>query len=407
MTPLDMQLEATLAKRRKIAKIRRLVVNPEGTIDFSSNDFLGLAYSQLLRDEFLQELHSMKYILGSTGSRLLDGNSKYVEDLEHKIAQFHKAEAALIFNSGFDANSGLFSTLPQKGDIIIYDELVHASVHEGMRMSRASHRLPFKHSDIDDLKRILEKVVPMRDKNVFIAVETVYSMDGDVAPLQDIVDLLKYYWPHRDNGYLVVDEAHGTGVYGKHGRGVVNQLGLEKDVFARLHTFSKALASNGAVILGSKTLREYLINYARPLIYSTFMPYSSLALIKCAYSILGSGQTEPIQDHLKIIIQRFRDTIRLPVGTLLASSSPIQGVVLNGNEAVRALAGYLNRKGFIVKPICSPTVPKGQERVRICLHGHNTLEQVDSLVASINMFFDESDNPIVMSSENTIVASRL
>ncbi|ORZ15328.1 pyridoxal phosphate-dependent transferase [Absidia repens] len=387
MNQLTQQMDVTLTKRRDIAKLRRLVVNPIDNIDFSSNDFLGLSYSQTMRQDFLNELQSMPHILGSTGSRLLDGNSQYAQDLEQRIADFHGAPTALIFNSGFDANAGLFSTVPQKGDIILYDALVHASVHEGMRISRAAHRIPFAHSDVVDLGAKLEAIKDTK-QNVFVAVETVYSMDGDVAPLNEIIQLLRTYWPNEENGFLIVDEAHATGVYGDHGRGLVSQLGLENMVFARLHTFSKALASNGAVILGSETLRQYLINYARPLIYSTFMSFSSLALIQTAYKQLESEETKKTQEHLHIITRRFRNSICLPMGNLLPSNSPIQGVVLNGNAPVRALATYLNQRGFIVKPICSPTVPKGQERVRICLHGHNTISQVDDLVQSIHAFFD-------------------
>ncbi|KAI8138926.1 pyridoxal phosphate-dependent transferase [Fennellomyces sp. T-0311] len=400
MGRLEDQLASTLKKRQQIAKRRQLVVNPASSIDFSSNDFLGLAQNRVLRQRYLNELHSLDTVLGSTGSRLLDGNSQYALDLEHQIAQFHNAETALLFNSGFDANTGLFNTLPQKGDVVIYDELVHASVHEGMRTCRAGRLISFKHSDVADLDRVLSEVYPT-DKNVFVAVETVYSMDGDVAPLVEIVQLLKKYWPQRENGYIVVDEAHATGVYGENGRGVICQLGLEKEIFARLHTFGKSLASNGAAILGSTILRNYLINYARPLIYSTFMSFGSLASIKSAYDILESGETQPIQQHLHNITRQFRDTIRLPIGTLLPSSSPIQGIVLNGNAPVRALAGYLNKRGFIVKPICSPTVPKGQERVRICLHGHNSAEQVESLVNSVHEFFKIEKN----SGESSIPAS--
>lgn len=204
---LESQLEATLLKRRQISKMRRLVVNPTNAIDFSSNDFLGLSHSELFRSSYLTELNNMPSILGSTGSRLLDGNSSYCENLEKRIASFHKSPSALIFNSGFDANAGLFSTVPQRGDVILYDELIHASVHEGMRMSRAGKRIPFLHSNVEDFERILLSVIKeMPGKNVFVAVESVYSMDGDVAPLNELVQVLKKYWPNKENGYLIVDE---------------------------------------------------------------------------------------------------------------------------------------------------------------------------------------------------------
>ncbi|KAG1446574.1 hypothetical protein G6F46_011851 [Rhizopus delemar] len=385
---LQDQLKATLEKRRHISKLRKLVVNPIDAVDFSSNDFLGLSHSSIFREKYLCELSLLPTILGSTGSRLLDGNSVFTEDLEKRIAGFHKSESALIFNSGFDANASLFSTLPQHGDIILYDELIHASVHEGMRVSRAAKKIPFLHSNVEDFERVLSEVAKQYpEKNIFIAVETVYSMDGDIAPLTEIVSVLRKYWPNKENGYIIVDEAHSTGVYGELGRGIVCELGLEDEVFARLHTFGKALASTGAAVLGSYVLREYLINYARPLIYSTFMPFNCLVSIKCAYDMLENGQTISIQEHLHNITKRFRETVRLPVGTLLPSSSPIQGIVLSGNAPVRALSSYLNSKRFIVKPICSPTVPKGQERVRICLHGHNTIKEVDGLVEEIHKFF--------------------
>ncbi|KAI8063189.1 pyridoxal phosphate-dependent transferase [Gongronella butleri] len=397
MNPLVSQLDATLRRRQEIAKLRRLVVNDPKAIDFSSNDFLGFSSSKAMREQYMHELQSMPWVLGSTGSRLLDGNSAYAEELERTIARFHGSPAGLIFNSGFDANVGLLSTVPQKGDILFFDELIHASSHEGMRLSRATKRIPFKHSDVKDLAAKLE---PFRHtkQNVFVAVESVYSMDGDVAPLADIADLLLEFWPDESNGFMVVDEAHATGVFGDHGKGVVSQMGLENRVFARIHTFSKALAGNGAIILGSETLRQYLINYARPLIYSTFMTYSNLAMIQTAYHQLASDNINKIQHHLNTLVQRFRGSVRLPVGELLPSTSPIQGVVLNGNEPVRALARFLNERGFIVKPICSPTVPKGQERVRICIHANNSADQVDALVSAIHAFFAK---------DNTIIESKL
>lgn len=206
------QLKATLTRREEIAKLRRLVVNPPNAIDFSSNDFLGLTQNATLRERYMNELQQLDRVLGSTGSRLLDGNSQYAIDLENTIATFHGAESALLFNSGFDANAGFFATVPQKGDIIIYDELIHASVHEGMRMSRAARCIPFKHSDVNDLNRILMDLGETTN-NVFVALETVYSMDGDIAPLPQIVDTLKKYWPNRENGYIVVDEVKDTLVY--------------------------------------------------------------------------------------------------------------------------------------------------------------------------------------------------
>ncbi|KAG4066579.1 hypothetical protein HA402_007215 [Bradysia odoriphaga] len=243
---LEQQLTNSLCAREKDFRLRRLVLDDSDRIDFSSNDFLGLSRSLKMRNDYLNELNSMPQILGSTGSRLLTANSAYVEDLEQYLATFHRAPSALIFNSGFDANYSLFSTIPQQGDIILYDELIHASVHEGMRHSRAGRLIPFSHSNISNLKRHIDALKNTK-QNIFVSVETVYSMDGDMAPLTGIVTLLRSYWPNGENGHLIVDEAHGTGVFGDHGRGVVQQLNLQDKIFARLHTFGKALASNGGI----------------------------------------------------------------------------------------------------------------------------------------------------------------
>ncbi|OZJ05069.1 hypothetical protein BZG36_02101 [Bifiguratus adelaidae] len=317
---------AALESRQQRSTRRRLVVT-DG-IDFSSNDFLGLASNTAYRADFLTELTRLGR-LGSTGSRLLDGNSREAEELEARMARFHHAETALLFNSGFDANSGFFACVPQSGDTILYDEYIHASVHDGMKVCRAKTRKAFRHNDVQHLRELLMEVHP---GNVFIAVETVYSMDGDMAPLEDIVRLKREVWPNGENGYIAVDEAHATGVYGDHGRGVVCALGLEDEIFARLHTFGKALGSTGAVLLGSALLREYLINYARPLIYSTFMPYYTLASIKVAYSWLEFGKTKQYQEHVHHLTAYFRNSVVLSEAKLLPSSSPIQGIIVEGSN---------------------------------------------------------------------------
>lgn len=205
MSRLELQLKNSLCLRQRDSKLTELQIDDPNAIDYSSNDFLGLSRSTKMRDDFLNELLSMPQILGSTGSRIFTGNSKYVEELERHIADFHRSPSALIFNSGYDANVSLFSTLPQAGDIILYDELIHASIHEGMRNSRASHRVPFTHSNISNLAMHLDKFKDTKH-NIFIAVETVYSMDGDVAPLTEIVTLIRSYWPNGENGHLIVDE---------------------------------------------------------------------------------------------------------------------------------------------------------------------------------------------------------
>ena len=252
-TQLDAALTSTLERRRRNSTLRNLTTNTKESVDFSSNDFVSLASSADLRKTFLCELErNPQFTLGSGGSRLLDGNSSYAEELEKDIAAFHNAPAGLLCNAGFDANVGIFSCLPQPGDAIIYDEYIHASVYDGMRHSRADTRLPFTHNNVSALRQVLQDckdsdhAVGLGQKSVFVALEAIYSMDGDIAPLREMVDAVEELLPHG-NGHIIVDEAHATGVMGPKGRGLVCDLGLEDRILVRLHTFGKALACNGGL----------------------------------------------------------------------------------------------------------------------------------------------------------------
>ncbi|KAL6709231.1 hypothetical protein ACN47E_001638 [Coniothyrium glycines] len=398
---LESQLKGLLEKRRAKSTLRNLTLPAAGLVDFSSNDFLSLATSSQLKDEFHEELRSCDAPQGSGGSRLLDGNSIYAEELEHDIARFHGAEAGLLFNSGFDANAGFFSCVPQPNDWIVYDEYVHASVHDGMRLSRAKGTLSFRHNSVQDLKEVLQKLTDTMASsehpvgNIIVAVESIYSMDGDVAPLRGIVDTVHNIVGH-DRGYIVVDEAHSTGVLGSEGRGLVCQLGLERRILARLHTFGKALASNGAIILGSSTLRHYLINYARPLIYTTFLSYPSLALVRSSYALLWSGRTSLLQEHLQHLTsalfvglthlhatsQAARSCLRIPSA---CPQSPIFGVQL---QQPRLMASFLQSQRMMVRAVVPPTVPLGTQRVRICLHAGNTVLEIEELIRAIEWWCD-------------------
>jgi 8-amino-7-oxononanoate synthase len=223
-------------------------------VDFSSNDYLSLSTSPLLRARVLSALHESPAILGSGGSRLLVYNHAHVS-LEARLARTFRSPAALLFNSGFDANVGFFSCVPQSGDALLHDEAIHASVHDGARASRIAARMrrSFAHNDVRALRTALcalkDQYATLREgkSSVFVAVESVYSMDGTVAPLRAILDTMKVF--PAGNAYLVVDEAHATGLYGPGGRGMVAQLGLEDRVLARLHTFGKALAASGGAYL--------------------------------------------------------------------------------------------------------------------------------------------------------------
>ncbi|QKX57163.1 uncharacterized protein TRUGW13939_04271 [Talaromyces rugulosus] len=390
------QREAKLARRR-------LTILSPGAADFSSNDFLSLSTSSLLKSRYLRKLDacfsSRKAVgLGSGGSRLLDGNSSFTEELEQFIASFHDAPDGLLFNSGFDANVGVFSCIPQPGDAIVHDELIHASVREGMRLSRAKTKLQFKHNSINDLNRVLQRLVKEDpsisegNRNVFIAVESLYSMDGDVAPLKEIIQTMHKLFAHG-NAYLIVDEAHATGVFGPNGAGVVQDLGVQKDVFLRTHTFGKALASQGAIVLCTTLTREYLINYARTLIYTTAMASPTLVAIRVAYELMQQGKTQPFQQNLQSNISYLRaccDAIdgidRSIVRIDHHDRSPIFSI---RTKYPRELARYCQQRGLIVRAIMAPTVPLGKERVRVCLHAGNTRHEIDQLVGAIKKWAED------------------
>lgn len=249
--PLEDKLNAALVSREK-RLIRRRLPDPSADdhlVDFFTNDYLSLSQSTSLRERFLRKVNDAPYVLGSGGSRLLVNGHAHAS-LEARLAAFFRAPTALLFNSGFDANVGFFSSVPQLGDVLVYDEHIHASVHDGMRASRVDARVSFRHNSVDALRSALEELIATRpglqtgDCSVFVAVETLYSMDGTLAPLLQIVEALEELLP-LGNGFVVVDEAHATGIYGPQGRGLVAAYGLEDRVFARLHTFGKALAGTG------------------------------------------------------------------------------------------------------------------------------------------------------------------
>jgi 8-amino-7-oxononanoate synthase len=256
MVSLLDSFKRALEKRESRSSRRRLTLLAPGAVDFSSNDFLSLSTSPVLQTRFLHALGQSFSVeaghipLSSRGSRLLDGNSTYAEELERFVASFHDAPSGLLFNSGFDANVGVYSCIPQPGDLIIYDELIHASVHEGMRLSRAGKRVPFEHNSAAAFRDVLtaqiadDLLIADANRNVFVAVESLYSMDGDTAPIREILQIMHTLLP-RGNGYLIVDEAHATGVFGPRGAGIVQELGVQEQVFIRTHTFGKALASQG------------------------------------------------------------------------------------------------------------------------------------------------------------------
>lgn len=368
MFPAEKSFSEALQKREEQGLLRKLTLVNK-SIDFTSNDYLGFARSEELSKMISNKVALNRKTNGSGGSRLLSGNSKEAEELEMFLARFHNAPSALLFNSGYDANIGLFSSVAKKEDTILYDELVHASIHDGIRLSKANS-FSFGHNDLMHLEERLK----IATGNIFVAIESVYSMDGDCAPLKEISNLCNTY-----NVNLIVDEAHATGVFGK---GLVQNFSLENDVFARVHTFGKALGCHGAVVLGSETLKSYLVNFARSFIYTTALPLHSLVSIECAYQLLD--KSEDIQKVLHENISYFREKIKNSLNqNWLESISAIQSLIVPGNNEVKKLCKKIQEKDMDVRPILSPTVPKGKERIRVCLHSYNTKKEIELLFETI------------------------
>ncbi len=473
LTAMEDFLEQRIRERIEEGNLRTLTQN-SSLKDFTSNDYLGFARSEKLGASIEKELDNyLGTHHGASGSRLLSGNSKYAEFLENFLEELFNYPV-LIFNSGYNANIGVFSSIPQKQDTLILDEYIHASIIDGARLSGAKKE-KFKHNDLENLEEILQKSTG----NTFVGIESLYSMDGDFAPLTEMALLCQQY-----GAYLIVDEAHSTGIYGPDGKGRVAELGLEPLCFARIYTFGKALGTHGAMVVGSPLLKKYLINFARTFIYTTALPAHSMISILCAWKHRLQDQLE--MDKLFQNIKFFEEaipnknqpllrnqamhyqkessnfseintnkqsgTIREPStnkesGTIrepdtnwgpftnrtlssmgepdtkwepvtnrksnanIAPSaieefntmvefnsigkreapkdnallSPIRSIIIPGNQEVKYFASQLRENGFDIRPILYPTVPKGQERIRICLHSFNEREEIKKLIEIISI----------------------
>ena len=382
-----MKLPENLSKKLEIRKqnnaLRQL---PEHTnlVDFTSNDYIGFSNSKLIFDAAHQYLvNNAIFSNGATGSRLISGNHQVYQEAENYIAQFHQAASALIFNSGYDANVGFFSSVPQKGDLILYDELCHASIRDGIQLSYAK-AYKFNHNDFEDLeKRLRQAQSDNLIKEIYIVTETVFSMDGDCPNMEELIAVSEKY-----GCYLVVDEAHALGVFGSNGQGLIQKFEAQDKVFARIMTYGKGLGCHGAAILGSLELRAYLVNFARSFIYTTGLSPHSVATI-----LVGYQNLEKENKNIKLLrenIIHFNQQKNLlglkPI--FVRSKSSIQSVIIPGNEKVKAIANQLQDKGFDVKAILSPTVPEGQERLRFCLHSYNTKAEITEVLGLLsNLLF--------------------
>ena len=382
-----MKLPQNLIQKLEIRKENnslRKLPSFNNLVDFSSNDYIGFSKSEsifkqthhyLIENEILQN--------GATGSRLISGNHDAYQNTEIFIAQFHDAESALIFNSGYDANVGFFSAIPQRNDVILYDELSHASIRDGIMMSNAKS-YKFNHNDFEDLERLIIKFQSSKFQipiNIYIVTETVFSMDGDSPNLEELVLLSEKY-----NCYLIVDEAHTLGVFGDKGEGLMQYLNLHDRIFARIMTFGKGLGCHGAAVLGSSDLKEYLVNFARSFIYTTGLSPHSVITILTAYQHLEieKASIEKLRQNIVFFNQQKNLLGLKPM--FVRSKSAIQSAIVPGNQNVKQLAQQLQDKGFDVKPILSPTVPEGQERLRFCIHSYNSEEEINAVLGLLANF---------------------
>ena len=345
-------------------------------IDFSSNDYLGLsAHPEIIE---ASKRAADEFGASSSASRLLSGDLSLHHKLEEKVARFKNKEAALVFNSGYQANAGIISALYGKSDCIFSDRLAHASIIDGISLS-AAKLFRFRHNDVGHLESLLEKE-RVKFKKALIITETIFSMDGDKCPLKDLVKLKERY-----DCQLMVDEAHATGIFGKNGAGLVEEEGLEKEVDLIMGTFSKALGSFGAYLAASRNVVDYLINICRSFIYSTALPPSVIAANLASIDIVAK---ESFRRDKLLEAARFLRAALTDKGFQVGGDSQIIPVIIGDNLRTVEFARKLQEKGHWVLPIRTPTVPKGQGRLRFSLtfyHGKEILKGVIDDICSIKI----------------------
>ena len=371
MEPVNERLKKKLADRNATDSLRVLPGERKDYIDFTSNDYLGLARSSDLYNLIRRNSETYSdHFNGSTGSRLLTGDTDYARRLEEELATRFQGEKALLFNSGYTANLGVISAIASRDDTLLYDERAHACIKDGARLSLGS-RFAFRHNDLNDLESKLRKV----KGNSFIVVESLYSMDGDHCPIGELTELADKYGSN-----IIIDEAHSTGL-GERGAGYAVKEGKHTEMRARIYTFGKAMGVHGAVVVGDNEVIDYLVNFSRQFIYTTALPYHSLVSIRSAFEFLD-GRPE-LETELNANIEYYLNRLEeggIGPGT---SRSAIQPLIIPGNKEVKERAKLLAEAGIDVRAVLSPTVKEGTERLRICIHSFNSKEEIDLLVNTL------------------------
>lgn len=374
---LPTKLKNKLIHRQQNGTLRSLTAQHH-LVDFTANDYLGFAHSAALQQATENILQNLPFKMGATGSRLISGNGALYQELETFLAQFFNTDAALVFNSGYDANLGFFQAVPQRGDIIFYDELSHASIRDGLQLSHAKS-FKFKHNNLAHLQQLVQthKNKTLTNGVVYVVTESVFSMDGDTPNLRALANLCT-----QNKLHLVVDEAHALGVFGK---GLVAHLQIEQQIFGRIITFGKALGTHGAAVLGSQSLVQYLVNFARSLMYTTALPNHTLASIMAAFTQLQSAAGKQAQKSLQNNIDYFKKcVVQMSLGAYFGkSNSAIQLMHLTPISTLKKMANHLAANGYAVKPIFAPTVAVGQERLRFCIQATHNQQQIKNVLQLI------------------------
>jgi 8-amino-7-oxononanoate synthase len=342
-----------------------LTLDGREVINFSSNNYLGIANHPALASAAKEAID--RYGCGSGASRLISGNMALHEELEAKLAEFKGTEAALIFNSGFQANSGILSTLAGEGDVIFSDALNHASIIDGCRLSRA-RTLVYGHCDVDQLQKLL-KDAPGGARKLIVS-ETIFSMDGDEAPLTAIVELAEKF-----GAVVMVDEAHATGIFGANGAGVVAKLGLAERVMVQMGTLGKALGGFGAYVAASRAIRDLLINCCRSFIFTTALPPAVMAMALAAIDLVT--QEPQRRDRLWANCRQMREGLTQMGFQLGPSKSPILPLIVGDATKCMEFSERLLQRGVFAQGIRPPTVPPGTSRLRITLMATHTREQIE------------------------------
>lgn len=341
---------------------------PIALIDFASNDYLGFSKNKAISEE------THRYLLSNNCNSSGATNAKVVA--ENHLAEFHQTESALIFNSADQANLCFFSSFPKKGDLILYDELCHVSIRDGIQHSNAKS-YKFQHNDFEDLEILIQNLSTKNQDptTIYIVTESVFSMDGDTPNLEELIQLSGKHKCH-----LVIDEAHALGVFGLKGEGLVQLLGLQDQVFARILNFNEALGCQGAAIIGSQELKDSLSNFGLSFMEDTGLSEDSAARILVGYQHLESekGIIEKLREN-SIHFNQQKYLLGLKP-MFVQSKSAIQSAIIPGNQNLKLIASELQVKGFDIKVILSPTVPEGQERLRFCLHSFNSKDEISEFL---------------------------